>query len=68
MFLKLRNAMIGLNLIARLRAIIMFSRQVDILATLKWNFKFFPFGIAKKLPLYIGYDVDFQGVNGGGAC
>lgn len=44
-----------------LKAIVQLSRQVDLLATLKWNFRFFPFAVAKKLPLYIGYNVDIQG-------
>lgn len=40
-------------------------RTVNILYTIFWNFKLFPLKIAKKLPLYIGYNVNFIGAKRG---
>lgn len=49
------------NPIAAARRIFRLSKDVDLLATLKWNYKLFPFSVARKIPLFIGYNVDITG-------
>lgn len=54
------------NPIRFLKNVFKLSHHVDLYATLKWNFKIFPFKIARKLPLFLGYNVDIQNYSGGG--
>lgn len=40
-------------------------RTVNLISTIYWNFKLFPINIAKKVPIFLGYNVDFVGVKRG---
>lgn len=55
-----------INPLSRVREVIRLAKDVDIFNTIYWNFKFFPFKIAKKLPIYVGYNVDIQNYKLGG--
>lgn len=39
--------------------------HINIIATIIWNFRLFPFKIALKYPILIGHNVDFYGVHRG---
>lgn len=57
-----------LNPVSRIRSIIRLSKDVDIIRTIYWNFRFFPFEIARKAPLFLGYNVDIINAKGGKIC
>jgi len=50
-----------LNPITRIFAIFDLMKDVDLVATVIWNFRFFPYSVARKLPIYLGYNVDIVG-------
>lgn len=48
-----------------LRRVSNIINNVNIPKTIYWNFKLFPFKIAKRLPVFIGYHVEFKNVSRG---
>lgn len=50
----------AINPISRISHIVEIAKDVNILSTIYWNFRFFPWQVARKLPVYIGYNVDIM--------
>lgn len=48
----------GFGILSRLKRWRNEARHVDFFATVYWNFRLFPFTIARRLPIFIGHHVD----------
>lgn len=48
----------GFGILSRLKRWRHEARSVDFFATIYWNFRIFPFSIARRLPIFIGHHVD----------
>lgn len=48
----------GFGILSRLKWLRNESRYVNFFATIYWNFRIFPFSIARRLPIFIGHHVD----------
>lgn len=48
----------GFGILTRLKHWRNEARYVDFFATVYWNFRLFPFSIARRLPIFIGHHVD----------